>query len=91
MTYRKQFPTTENELASAILTKVYEQLIMERTGHRSLKGVQSYKRTDEQQQIAVSDVLQQNAPSLQALNAQQFPHQKPSCGVVLITVGSLSL
>ena len=27
----KKFPTTENELASAILTKVYEQLIMEKT------------------------------------------------------------
>ena len=47
---RKKFPTTENELASAILTKAYEQLVMERrTGHRSLEGVRSYKRTDEQQ------------------------------------------
>ena len=90
MTYRKTFPTTENELASAILTKVYEQLIMERTGHRSLEGVRSYKRTDEQQQIAVSNVLQQNAPGLQAQNAQLFPYQKPS-SAVWITVGSLSL
>ena len=66
-----------------------EQLIMERTGHRSLEGVRSYKRTDEQQQIAVSNVLQQNAPGLQAQNAQQFPHQKRSA--VWTTVGSLSL
>ena len=51
---------------------------MKRTGHRSLEGVRSYKRTDEQQQIAVSNVLQQNAPGLQAQNAQQFPHQNPS-------------
>ena len=90
MTYQKKFPTMENELASAILTKVHEQFIMERTGHRSLEGVRSYKRTDEQQQIAVSNVLQQNAPSLQAQNAQQLPHQKPS-SAVWITVGSLSL
>ena len=54
---------------------INEQLIMERTGHRSLEGIRSYKRTDEQQQIAVSNVLQQNAPGLEAQNAQQFPHQ----------------
>ena len=90
MTYRKKkFPTMENELTSTILTKAYEQLIMERTGHRSLEGVQSYKRTDKQQRSAVTNVLQQNAPGLQAQNAQQFPHQKRSA--VWITVGSLSL
>ena len=55
---------------------------MERTGQRSLEGVQSYKRTDEKQHIAVSNVLQQNAPGLQAQNAQQFPNQKPSTAVL---------
>ena len=66
---------------------------MERTGHRSLEGVQSYKRTDEQQQIAVSNVLQQNAPDagLQAQNAQQFPRTSKTfhCSAVWITVVQL--
>ena len=31
--------------------------IMERTGHRSLEGVRSYKRTSEQQRQALSDIL----------------------------------
>ena len=60
---------------------IAEQLILERTGHRSLEGVGSYKRTDAPQQIAVSNVLQQNA-GLQAQKAQQFPHQKPSTAVL---------
>ena len=34
-----------------------EQQIMERTGHRSLEGVRSYKRTSEQQRQALSDIL----------------------------------
>ena len=34
-----------------------EQLIMERTGHRSIEGVRSYKRTSEQQEQSVSDTL----------------------------------
>lgn len=36
---------------------VDEQLIMERTGHRSLEGVRSYKRTSESQKEALSDIL----------------------------------
>ena len=34
-----------------------EKLIMERTGHKSIEGTTSYKRTDEQQQIEVSNIL----------------------------------
>ena len=34
-----------------------EQLIMERTGHRSIDGVRSYKRTSDEQEQSVSDVL----------------------------------
>ncbi len=34
-----------------------EQLVMERTGHRSLEGVRSYKRTSAEQQETVSDIL----------------------------------
>jgi integrase len=36
---------------------VDEQLVMERTGHRSLEGVRSYKRTCDEQRIALSDIL----------------------------------
>ena len=34
-----------------------KQLVMERTGHRSLEGVRSYKRTSDTQQEALSDIL----------------------------------
>ena len=34
-----------------------EQLIMETTGHHSLEGVSSYKRTNTEQQESVSDIL----------------------------------
>ncbi len=36
---------------------VDEQMIMETTGHRSLEGVRSYKRTSECQKKSVSDIL----------------------------------
>ena len=36
---------------------VDEQLVMERTGHRSIEGIRSYKRTSSKQQEAVSDLL----------------------------------
>ena len=34
-----------------------EQLVMERTGHRSLEDVRNYKRTSDQQRQVLSDVL----------------------------------
>ena len=34
-----------------------KQLIMERTGHQSTDGVRPYKHTSEEQQIAISDIL----------------------------------
>lgn len=36
---------------------VEEQMVMERTGHRSVDGVRSYQRTSEEQRIALSDIL----------------------------------
>ena len=36
---------------------VDEQLIMERTGHRSIDGVRTYKRTSSEQHAKLSDVL----------------------------------
>ena len=40
-------------------TGIDEQLIMERTGHRSIEGVRSYKITNVDQEKAVSNILQQ--------------------------------
>ena len=36
---------------------VEEQQVMERTGHRSIDGVRSYKRTSEEQSVVLSDIL----------------------------------
>ena len=35
---------------------------MERTGHRSLEGIRSYKRTSDSQTEAVSDILNSKRP-----------------------------
>ena len=55
---------------------VDEQLIMERTGHKSLDGVRSYKRTSAQQQSALSDIINLSAPipkkANMATNQQQM-------------------
>ena len=53
---------TNHSLRASSATRLYaagmdEQLIMERTGHRSTGGVWSYKRTTDAQQQAVSDIL----------------------------------
>ena len=47
---------TNHSLRATAATRLYEsgvneQLIMERTGHRSLEGIRSYKRTTAQQLI----------------------------------------
>ena len=44
-----------------------KQLIMERTGHQSTDGVRPYKHTSEEQQIAISDIL--NRSKKQGLNS----------------------
>lgn len=53
---------TNHSLRATAATRLYssgidEQLVMERTGHRSLEGVRSYKRTSAEQQETVSDIL----------------------------------
>lgn len=37
-------------------------IVMEQTGHRSLEGVRSYKRTSDQQREALSDILNRKVP-----------------------------
>ena len=53
---------TNHSLRATAATRLYrsgidEQLVMERTGHRSLDGVRNYKRTSDQQRQVLSDVL----------------------------------
>ena len=53
---------TNHSLRATAATRLYEasvdeQLIMERTGHQSLEGVRSYKRTLKEQQEELSDIL----------------------------------
>ena len=53
---------TNHSLRATTASRLYhegvdEQLIMERTGHRSLDGIRSYKRTSSEQVMVLSDVL----------------------------------
>ena len=53
---------TNHSLRATAATRLYqagidEQLIMERTGHHSLEGVRSYKRTNSEQQENISDII----------------------------------
>ena len=53
---------TNHSLRATTATRLFqagvdEQLIMEKTGHHSLEGIRSYKRTSSEQQEAVSDIL----------------------------------
>ena len=58
---------TNHSLRATAATRLYasgidEQLVMERTGHRSLEGIRSYKRTSDEQREAVSDILSNKKP-----------------------------
>ena len=53
---------TNHSLRATAATRLYqsgvdEQVVVERTGHRSVEGVRSYKRTSDQQSEALSDIL----------------------------------
>ena len=53
---------TNHSLRATSTSRLYqsgvdEQLVMERTGHRSIEGVRSYKRTSAEQRMALSDIL----------------------------------
>ena len=53
---------TNHSLRATAAMRLYnsgvdEQLVMETTGHISLEGVRSYKRTSSEQREALSDIL----------------------------------
>ncbi len=75
---------------STAATRLYqaavdEQLIMERTGHRSIEGVRSYKRTtaaqqqQQQKQQGLSDVLNEMALGRICQLSQQVSTGLNSC------------
>ncbi len=74
---------TNHSLRATAATRLYElgvdeQMVMERTSHRSLEGVRSYKRTTSQQQQVLSDILSSNIPE-RTTNQQQLqmlPHHQ---------------
>ena len=73
---------TNHSLRATSATRLFnagadEQLIMERTGHRSIDGVRSYKRTSENQQQEISDILSLSA-SLPMLSTPSQPTVSPS-------------
>ena len=64
---------TNHSLRATATSRLYqsgveEQQVMERTGHRTVEGVRSYKRTSEQQQQALSDILNQPCSSATSLS-----------------------
>ena len=70
--------------ASTLYEKgVDEQLVMERTGHRSTTAVRAYKRTAPSLQKEVSDLLQPPAPKLVREPAGQFDLVQPTAPKVL--------
>ena len=71
---------TNHSLRATSATRLYsagmdEQLIMERTGHRSIDGVRSYKRTSDEQEQNVSDVLHRCKKTRDVGNRPLFPSE----------------
>lgn len=69
---------TNHSLRATAATRLYqsgidEQLVMERTGHRSLEGVRAYKRTSEEQREVLSDILNRKEPRIDDTLASEAP------------------
>ena len=74
---------TNHSLRATAATRLYssgidEQLVMERTGHRSVEGVRSYKRTSSEQQKNVSDILQGKKPRTDLIPVHSTELSAPS-------------
>ena len=72
---------TNHSLRATAATRLYqagvdEQLIMQRTGHRSLDGVRSYKRTSQEQQVTLSDIMNLSAPEPKRQHVAMASSQK---------------
>ena len=75
---------TNHSLRATTTSRLYhsgvdEQLVMERTGHRSLEGVRSYKRTSDAQREALSDILNRpKQPKTDSRSTLSGEHSLPS-------------
>ena len=74
---------TNNSLRATAATRLYEsgvdeQMVMEVTGHRSLEGVRSYKRTSGLQRKVLSDILNNTSkdPTLPQNKQPQTPQNQ---------------
>ena len=67
-----QTTASESGKSGETTAGIDEQLIMEKTGHHSLEGVRSYKRTNSEQQENLSDILSLNKkPHMESVPLQQ--------------------
>ena len=64
-----------------MVRSVDEQLIMDRTGHRSLTAVRTYKRPTSEVQKEVSDLLQPPPPKKMAAGNTKVGVDSDTCGV----------
>ena len=72
------YKTNHHSLRATTATRLYakgvdEQLVMERTGHRSIEGIRSYKPTSYEQQENISDILNIKKPCLDIVPSTQAP------------------
>ena len=72
---------TSHSLRATTASRLYhngidKQLIMERTGHRSLDGVRLYKRTNEEQQIAISRTLQKSTSTATKTSTEEIENKE---------------
>ena len=67
----KPFPLSNCSYTCLYQTGVDEQMVMERTGHRSLEGVWTYKWTSKQQCAAISDILNHKKQCMESSDPTQ--------------------
>ena len=88
---------TNHSLRATTATRLYQagidkQLIMEKTGHHSLEGVRSYKRTNSEQHETLSDILSLNkkpCTSSAIRTATKTIVPAPMCPVILLPLSQL--
>ena len=81
---------TNHSLRATSATRLFsagadEQLIMERTGHRSVDGVRSYKRTSDHLNEAVSDILNRSVKRSNSSYPPATPSSSSSPAIPLLS------
>ena len=74
---------TNHSLRATVTSRLYqagvdEQLVMERTGHRSVEGVRSSKRTSDDQRMALSDILNKRPRSNVTMDLEVVAQSAPA-------------